>query len=166
MRATPIANAPATTPEQRAKALRLVRTLMGKTLGYFEDREDAQIYQIRARLFELADSKLPLLQSQNLRTAAMLLDRQAVKFKRLYRDAIQQCLQEEIQGIWPEMKQQGSQSFEHSASHALNGMTLSLIDVDEVHRILLLDQLAEKVNTRYEPELTTLTQKLRALLGQ
>jgi len=46
MRATPIANAPATTPEQRAKALRLVRTLMGKTLGYFEDREDAQINQI------------------------------------------------------------------------------------------------------------------------
>lgn len=166
MRVMPVASVPSTTPEQRAKALRLVRTLMGKTLGYFEDREDAQINQIRARLFELADSKLPLLQSQNLRTAAMLLDRQAVKFKRLYRDAIQQCLQEEIQGIWPEMKQQGSQSSEHPASHALNGMTLSLIDVDEVHRILLLDQLAEKFNTRYEPVLTPLTQKLCALLGQ
>ncbi len=138
--------------------------MMGKTLGYFEDREDAQLKQIRAHLLDLADSKLPLLQSQNLRTAAVLLDRQAEKFKRLYRDALQQSLQEEIQTVWPEMEKLGAKPAPVS-DHALDGMTLSLIDVDEVHRILLLDRVAQQFNTRYENSLTPLTQKLGALFG-
>ena len=76
------------TPAARAKALRLVGAMMGRTLGYFQDREDAQLTQIRSHLLDLADSKLQQLQSQNLRTAALLLDRQADAFKRLYRDAL------------------------------------------------------------------------------
>lgn len=152
------------TPESRAQALRLVRAMMGKTLGYFEDREDAQLKQIRAHLLDLADSKLPLLQSQNLRIAAVLLDRQAEKFKRLYRDALQQSLQEDIQTVWPEMEKLGAKPAPVS-DHALDGMTLSLIDVDEVHRILLLDRVAQQFNARYENSLTPLTQKLGALFG-
>lgn len=152
------------TPESRAQALRLVRAMMGKTLGYFEDREDAQLKQIRAHLLDLADSKLPLLQSQNLRTAAVLLDRQADTFKRLYREALQQSLQEDVQTVWPEMEKLGAKPLPVS-DHALDGMTLSLIDVDEVHRILLLDRVAQQFNTRYENSLTPLTQKLGALFG-
>lgn len=152
------------TPESRAQALRLVRAMMGKTLGYFEDREDAQLKQIRAHLLDLADGKLPLLQSQNLRTAAVLLDRQADKFKRLYRDALQQSLQEDIQTVWPEMEKLGAKPAPAN-DHALDGMTLSLIDVDEVHRILLLDRVAQQFNTRYENSLTPLTQKLGTLFG-
>jgi hypothetical protein len=152
------------TPESRAQALRLVRAMMGKTLGYFEDREDAQLKQIRAHLLDLADGKLPLLQSQNLRTAAVLLDRQAEKFKRLYRDALQQSLQEEVHNVWPEMEKLGAKPAPAS-DHALDGMTLSLIDVDEVHRILLLDRVAQQFNTRYESTLGPLTQKLGALFG-
>ena len=59
-------SASTSTPESRAQVLRLVRAMMGKTLGYFEDREDAQLKQIRAHLLDLADSKLPLLQSLSL----------------------------------------------------------------------------------------------------
>lgn len=151
-------------PESRAQALRLVRAMMGKTLGYCQDREDSQLKQIRAHLLDLADSKLPLLQSQNLRNAAVLLDRQADKFKRLYRDALQQCLQEEIQTVWPEMEKLGAKPAPVS-DHALDGMTLSLIDVDEVHRILLLDRVAQQFNARYESSLSPLTQKLGALFG-
>ena len=157
-------SASTSTPESRAQALRLVRAMMGKTLGYFEDREDSQLKQIRAHLLDLADSKLPLLQSQNLRTAAVLLDRQSEKFKRLYRDALQHCLQEEVQTVWPEMEKLGAKTAP-SSDHALDGMTLSLIDVDEVHRILLLDRVAQQFNNRYESSLTPLTQKLGALFG-
>ncbi len=157
-------SASTSTPESRAQALRLVRAMMGKTLGYFEDREDAQLKQIRAHLLDLADSKLPLLQSQNLRTAAVLLDRQADRFKRLYRDALQHSLQEEVQTVWPELQKLGSPSTA-AADHALDGMTLSLIDVDEVHRILLLDRVAQQFNTHYESTLSPLTQKLGALFG-
>jgi hypothetical protein len=152
------------TPESRAQALRLVRAMMGKTLGYFEDREDAQLKQIRAHLLDLADSKLPLLQSQNLRTAAVLLDRQATAFNRLYRDALQQTLNEEVRAVWPEMEKLGAKPAPLT-DHALDGMTLSLIDVDEVHRILLLDRVAQQFNNHYDATLSPLTQKLGALFG-
>lgn len=158
-------SASTSTPESRAQAVRLVRAMMGKTLGYFEDREDAQLKQIRAHLLDLADSKLPLLQSQNLRNAAVLLDRQSEKFKRGYREALQQCLQEEVLAVWPEMEKLGTKPAAPAADHALDGMTLSLIDVDEVHRILLLDRVAQQFNTRYEAVLTPLTQKLGVLFG-
>lgn len=158
------------TPAARAQALRLVRAMMGRTLGYFEDREDAQLTQIRSHLLDLADGKLPLLQAQNLRTAAMLLDRQAASFKRLYRDALQRNLQDEMHQAWPAM-----QTVAPAAAHlgkaeppperALDGMTLSLIDVDEVHRILLLDRVAQQFNQRYEAALAPLTLKLGALFG-
>lgn len=166
----PISASPST-PAARAQALRLVRAMMGRTLGYFEDREDAQLTQIRSHLLDLADGKLPLLHSQNLRTAAMLLDRQAATFKRLYRDALQRNLQEEMQLAWPGM-QALAPATAHLGStpppapdHALDGMTLSLIDVDEVHRILLLDRVAQQFNQRYEAALTPLTLKLGALFG-
>jgi hypothetical protein len=166
----PISASPST-PAARAQALRLVRAMMGRTLGYFEDREDAQLTQIRSHLLDLADSRLPLLQSQNLRTAAMLLDRQAETFKRLYRDALQRNLQEEMQLAWPGMQAlaPAAANLTNTASptpdHALDGMTLSLIDVDEVHRILLLDRVAQQFNQRYEAALAPLTLKLGALFG-
>ena len=158
-------SASTSTPESRAQVLRLVRAMMGKTLGYFEDREDAQLKQIRAHLLDLADSKLPLLQSQNLRNAAVLLDRQSEKFKRGYREALQQCLQEEMLAVWPDMEKLGVKAPAAVKDHALDGMTLSLIDVDEVHRILLLDRVAQQFNNRYEAVLTPLTQKLGVLFG-
>jgi hypothetical protein len=158
------------TPAARAHALRLVRAMMGRTLGYFEDREDAQLTQIRSHLLDLADSKLPLLQSQNLRTAAMLLDRQADAFKRLYRDALQRNLQEEMQVAWPGMQTLAPTAAplgntEPAGDRSLDGMTLSLIDVDEVHKILLLDRVAQQFNQRYEASLAPLTLKLGALFG-
>ncbi|MDR7304803.1 DUF1631 family protein [Rhodoferax saidenbachensis] len=152
------------TPESRAQALRLVRAMMGKTLGYFEDREEAQLKQFRVHLLDLADSKLPLLHSQNLRTAAMLLDRQATAFNRLYRDALQQTLNEEVRAVWPEMEKLGAKPVPLT-DHALDGMTLSLIDLDEVHRILLLDRVAQQFNNHYDATLAPLTQKLGALFG-
>jgi hypothetical protein len=166
----PISASPST-PAARAQALRLVRAMMGRTLGYFEDREDAQLTQIRSHLLDLADSRLPLLQSQNLRTAAMLLDRQAETFKRLYRDALQRNLQEEMQLAWPGMQTVApaaanlANTTPAPADRALDGMTLSLIDVDEVHRILLLDRVAQQFNQRYEAALAPLTLKLGALFG-
>jgi hypothetical protein len=165
----PISASP-NTPAARAQALRLVRAMMGRTLGYFEDREDAQLTAIRSHLLDLADSKLPLLQSQNLRTAAMLLDRQSDTFKRLYREALQRNLQEEMLLAWPGMQALAPAAAQlgHGApppDHTLDGMSLSLIDVDEVHRILLLDRVAQQFNQRYEAALAPLTLKLGALFG-
>ena len=158
-------SASTSTPQSRAQALRLVRAMMGRTLAYFEDREESQLKLIRAHLLDLADSKLPLLQSQNMRTAAVLLDRQAEKFKPLYRSALQQCLQEEMLSAWPELEKLVSKPVPIQAND-LDGMSLSLIDLDEVHRILLLDRVADRFNTHYERILVPFTQKLGTLFDQ
>lgn len=151
------------TPETRARAQRLVRAMVGKTLGYLEERDTACVQHLRGHLLDLADGKVPMLQGQNLRAAAMLLDRQAPRFLGSFRKALQKTLHDEIADVWP--------AFHHAsapaspvAGSALDGMSLSLIDVDEVHRILLLDRVAQRFNNRLEPLLSPLTTKLAALV--
>jgi hypothetical protein len=48
---------------------------------------------------------------------------------------------------------------------ALDGMTLSLIDVSEVDRILLLDRVSHRFTAHYDASLSPLTQRLGVLLG-
>lgn len=151
------------TPETRARAQRLVRAMVGKTLGYLEERDTACIQHLRGHLLDLADGKVPMLQGQNLRAAAMLLDRQAARFTSSLRKALQQAIHDEIADVWPAFNQAATTN--HPAPVAtLDGMSLSLIDVDEVHRILLLDRVAQRFNNRLEPLLSPLTTKLAALV--
>jgi hypothetical protein len=151
------------TPETRARAQRLARAMVGKTLGYFEERDAEQIKHLRGHLLDLADGKVPMMHGQNLRAASMLLDRQSERFLKSYRKELQRALHEDIAQVWPGMSQVVAPV--PAQSQALDGMSLSLIDVDEVHRILLLDRVAQRFNNRFEPLLTPLSTKLAALVG-
>ncbi|NBW49930.1 MAG: DUF1631 domain-containing protein [Betaproteobacteria bacterium] len=151
------------TPETRARAQRLVRAMVGKTLGYFEERDTEQIKHLRGHLLDLADGKVPMMHGQNLRAASMLLDRQSERFLKNYRLELQRSLYEDIAQVWPGMSQLSAPV--QAQGQTLDGMSLSLIDVDEVHRILLLDRVAQRFNNRFEPLLTALSTKLAALVG-
>lgn len=151
------------TPETRARAQRLVRAMVGKTLGYFEERDAEQIKHLRGHLLDLADGKVPMMHGQNLRAASMLLDRQSDRFLKNYRLELQRSLHEDIAQVWPGMSQLSGPV--QAQGQTLDGMSLSLIDVDEVHRILLLDRVAQRFNNRFEPLLTSLSTKLAALVG-
>lgn len=151
------------TPESRARAQRLVRAMIGKTRGYLEERDTACVQHLRGHLLDLADGKVPMQRGQNLRAAAMLLDRQAPRFLDCFRKAVQQALQEEIADVWPAFNQAATLTSPMPGG-TLDGMSLSLIDVDEVHRILLLDRVAQRFNYRLEPLLNPLTTQLAALL--
>nr|WP_315465003.1 DUF1631 family protein [uncultured Rhodoferax sp.] len=151
------------TPETRARAHRLVRALVGKTLGYFEERDTRHIQALRAHLLDLADGPLPMLQGQNLRAASMLLTRQSERFLKNYRAELQRALHEDMAQVWPGMHQLSTPV--QAQSSTLDGMSLSLIDVDEVHRILLLDRVAQRFNYRFETLLTPLSTQLAALMG-
>lgn len=152
------------TPESRARAQRLVRAMVGRTLGFFEERDTANLKHLRGHLLDLADGKLTVIQGQNLRAASVLLDRQPERFLKSYRHQLQLALQEEVATIWPALTQLSAPP--KPAADTLEGMSFSLIDLDEVHRILLLDRVAQRFNLHFEPLLTTLSTQLAALMGE
>jgi len=92
---------PATARPARARAQRLVRAMVGKTLGYFEECDAEQIKHLRGHLLDLADGKVPMMHGQNLRAASMLLDRQSDRFLKNYRLELQRSLHEDISQVWP-----------------------------------------------------------------
>lgn len=142
---------------------RLIQAMVAKTNRYFGDNATAMVKRVREHLLDVADSKVTLAQGQNLRSAAILLDRQVGPFLACFAKALQKCMDEEISATMAAM---APETHTRPASlDELDGMSLSLIDVDEVHRILLLDRVAMPFNTVYEPSLTPLSQRLAALLG-
>lgn len=152
-------------PRSRSNALtqRLVQAMVAKTQRYFQDQTAPMIKRVREHLLDVADSKVTLAQGQNMRSAAVLLDRQAAAFADAFTKAMQQCMDEEIATTIAAM---APETHTRPASlDELDGLSLSLIDVDEVHRILLLDRIAMPFNTVYESSLTPLSQRLAALQG-
>lgn len=142
-------------------AVRLARTLIAQTLAFFAEHETKNLNLVRNRLMELVDDKPSLGQGQNLRSAHLLLGKYAQQFNRGFQQTLADCLAEELAGIVPEMSATGrSQS-----DDALNGMSLSLLDVGEVERVLLLDRVAQRFAMRYDAVLEPLTQRLSVLFG-
>jgi hypothetical protein len=164
MSALPSSSPSAADRESRAWKRRLLRAMVGKALAYFAERETMQIKMVRDHLLDIADGKLSLSQAQNVRSAAVMLDRRAEAFKRGYQEAMQAALDEEITAALPEADAPGYRRI--ASVDELDGMSLSLIDVSEVDRILLLDRVSQRFNTHYDASLLPLTQRIGALLGQ
>lgn len=164
MNATPSSSPNAVDRESPAWKRRLLRAMVGKTLAYFAERETMQIKLVRDHLLDIADGKLSLSQAQNVRSAAVILDRRGDAFKRAYQEAMQAGLDEELVVALPEADRPGFRRI--ATVDELDGMSLSLIDVSEVDRILLLDRVSQRFNTHYEASLLPLTQRIGILLGQ
>ncbi|MDO8448512.1 MAG: DUF1631 domain-containing protein [Rhodoferax sp.] len=149
----------------RVQARRHIRALMGKTLAYFADHESDNLTLVREHLLDLVDARPSQARGQNLRSACLLLHKHADVFNRAFQAALQTSLEEEVRSILPDVTD-ATQSRNSASDEALNGMTLSLIDVCEVERILLLDRVAQRFTAHYDASVSPLTLRLGALLGQ
>lgn len=152
-----------TAAEPPSSAVRLSRMLIAQTLAFFAEHETKNLNLVRNRLMELVDAKPSLGQGQNLRSAYLLLGKYAQQFNRGFQQTLADCLSEELKTILPLHAMQGGQTI--AADDALNGMSLSLLDVGEVERVLLLDRIAQRFAVRYDAVLEPLTQRLSALFG-
>jgi hypothetical protein len=153
----------ATSQRQGSQAWRLARTLIAQTLAYFAEHESKALEMVRAHLMELVDAKPPLGQGQNLRSAHLLLGRYAPQFNQALQKTLAAALSEELATILP---LQARPAQPNAADDALHGMSLSLIDVGEVERVLLLDRVAQRFGARYESTLEPLTRRLSVMFGR
>ncbi|MEO7107106.1 MAG: DUF1631 family protein, partial [Rhodoferax sp.] len=148
--------------ETQSPAVRLARVLIAQTLAYFAEHEVKNLNLVRDRLMVLVDDKPTLGQGQNLRSAHLLLGKYAQQFNREFQQTLADCLTEELNNILPQHLQAARPGLSDSA---LDGMSLSLLDVGEVERVLLLDRVAQRFATRYDAVLEPLTQRLSVLFG-
>ena len=145
-------------------ARRHIRRLIGVALAYFSEREEDNLKLVRAHLLTLLDARPSQTRAQNLRSASMLLYKQAEVFNRAFQTALQTSMDEEMHLVLDDVPI--SKGSTDTPTHPLDGMSLSLIDVTEVERILLLDRVAQRFTDHYDVSLTALTQRLGMLLGQ
>ena len=145
------------------QARRHIRSLIGKTLAFFAQRESEHLRLVREHLLDLVDARPSQSQSQNLRSACTLLHKHAETFNSAFQAALQTSIEEEVRLVLPEAV--GSVFRKESAFDDLDGMSLSLIDVCEVERILLLDRVAQRFTAHYDASVSPLTQRLGVLLG-
>lgn len=140
-----------------------IRSLIGKTLAFFAQRESDHLRLVREHLLDLVDARPSPSQSQNLRSACTLLHKHAETFNSAFQAALQTSIEEEVRLVLPQAV--GSALRKGPALDDLDGMSLSLIDVCEVERILLLDRVAQRFTAHYDASVSPLTQRLGVLLG-
>lgn len=153
-----------TAHEQYGQSLRVARKLMAQTLAYFADREDQVLQRLRTHLLELIDARPPMAQGQNLRSIHTLLGKFSAEFHRALQSALSDELSAALTLVLPDPATWGSRAMPLDAGQ--QGLSLSLIDIDDVERILLLDRVAQRFLQRYEAGLEPLTQRLCHLLGK
>jgi hypothetical protein len=144
-------------------ARRHFRTLIAKSLVYFAEREADNLRLVRDHLLVLVDARPSQAQAQNLRSAYTLLGKQADAFHRAFRTAIQSSIDDEARLALPTATAAGQLPVQRA--DLLDGMSLSLIDVCEVDRILLLDRVNQRFSAYYDASLGPLSQRLGVLLG-
>lgn len=143
------------------QAAALVRALVGQTLQFFHMQEGVLLQTVRSHLQDLADTRLAPEKAQNLRSAIQLLGQQGAAFRKAFLQQLPLSIQEEVATSFPALEP----ARKIAGIGDLDGMSLSLIDVDEVHKILLLDRICQRFNARYEPGLEPLNIRLGVLRG-
>ena len=153
----------AVAPAVLAEAPAQLRALMGKMLAYCVVREADNLVAIRSHLFDLLDEMPSQARAQNLRFGSAMLGKHAEIFHRAFQHALQTTLETQVREALPQAA--GLQARTLAQSDGLDGLTLSLIDVQEVERILLVDRVAQRFTAHYDAVVSPLTQRLGVLLG-
>ncbi|OGB28441.1 MAG: hypothetical protein A3F78_00415 [Burkholderiales bacterium RIFCSPLOWO2_12_FULL_61_40] len=153
----------AVAPAVPAEASAQLRALMAKMLVYCVTREADNLVAIRSRLFDLLDEMPSHGRAQNLRFASVMLGKHAEVFHRAFQDALHASLEALAREALPQADQPQSRPF--ALNDDMDGLTLSLIDVQEVERILLVDRVAQRFSAHYDAVVSPLTQRLGVLLG-
>ncbi len=158
--ATPVRTA----HEQYGQSLRVARKLIAQTLSFFADREDDVLQRFRTHLLELIDARPPMAQGQNLRSIHTLLGKFGTEFHTALQTSLSEELSAALTSALPDPAKLSSRAM--PLDDGRQGLSLSLIDIDDVERILLLDRVAQRFCQRYESGLEALSQRLTQLLGK
>ena len=153
----------AVAPAVPAEASAQLRALMGKMLAYCVVREADNLAAIRSHLFDLLDEMPSQARAQNLRFGSVMLGKHAEIFHRAFQDALHTTLEAQVRECWPQAAELQAPTL--AQSDGLDGLVLSLIDVQEVERILLVDRVAQRFSAHYDAVVSPLTQRLGVLLG-
>jgi len=151
-------------PAARTLVLRHVQTLIARTQSFFAERQDAHLKALRGFLFDLVDARPHTTQAQNLRTAAVLLDKHANTFNRFFQAALREAIEDELEAVMP-----GALSVLRpvdDTGSSSGPLSMALLDVDEIERHLLVDRVAQRFNTTYDAVLKPLTQSMGVMLRQ
>lgn len=152
---------PSPAPLPSAQARRLLAELQQQVLAFWHDEAPTMVQRVRERLQDLADSRLPEAKARHVRSAMRLLAQQGKSFEQAFTHqlptSLSEAVQEDMPGLW-------SAAPRISALAGLDDF--SLVDVDEVHRVLLIDRVGQRLNARYEAGLSPLSQRLGLLRGQ
>ena len=144
--------------------LRHVAAMIARVQSFFAQHQDDHLKRLRGHFFEQVDSRPHTSQAQNLRTAGVMLDKQAAIFNRAFQAALRESIEDEVEAVMP-----GALRVLRPAADAddLSGpSSMALLDVDEIERHLLVDRVAQRFNNRYEAPLKALTVSIGALLRQ
>ena len=151
-------------PAQRAAVLRHVQTLIARTQAFFAERQEPHLKNLRAHLFELLDARPNTTQSQNLRTAALMLDRQAATFQGFFQAALREAIEDELEAVMPGVLRLLRPADDSGQSSG--PLSMALLDVDEIERHLLVDRVAQRFNAAYDAVLKPLNLAVGVLLDQ
>lgn len=149
--------------DAHSQARRHMRGLIDRTLAYFAQHQDQRLKLILDHLLDLLDARPPQAQARNLRSAWSLLDKQAPVFNSAFQAALQASMDEELRLVWPEAA--GLSFRADPLIDAADNKALTLIDLSEVERMLLVDRVAQRFTAHYGASVSLLTQRLAVLLG-
>lgn len=153
---------PLSDPAARAQVLRHVQTLIARTQSYFAERQDTHLKNLRAHLFELVDARPSTAQSQNLRTAAVMLDKQASRFTGFFQAALREAIEDELEAVMPGALRVLRPADDSGMSSG--PLSMALLDVDEIERHLLVDRVSQRFNASYDAALKPLTVAVSVML--
>ena len=146
----------------RSLALRHTGAMIARVQAFFVQQQDAHFKRLREHFFEQVDNRPNTTRAQNLRTAGVMLDKQAALFGRAFHTALRESIEDEIEAVMPgalAVLRPTSDGDDHSGPSSM-----ALLDVDEIERHLLVDRVAQSFNNRYERQLKALTASVGALL--
>ncbi len=152
-----------TAHEQYGQSLRIARKLVTQTLGFFSQHEDEVVQRLRAHLMDLVDARPPIAQGQNWRSIHAMLGKFGGAFNHSLQSALSDELSDALATALPDPRKLGQRNGVDAGQAAVS---LSLIDIGDVERILMLDRVAQRFCNRYESGLQPLSHRLGQLLGK
>ncbi|HEY8906281.1 MAG TPA: DUF1631 family protein, partial [Rhodoferax sp.] len=144
---------------------RQIRGLIDKALTFFKEHEADNLALVREHLLLLRDARASTRHAQNLRSANILLERNANVFNEAFRSAIRATLHEEAALAFPGVISDHEPT-QRKPRHSKKDFSVTLIETSEVERAILLDRVTKLFTAYYEASLTPLTERLSALRGQ
>jgi hypothetical protein len=134
----------------------LLRSMAAMSMEFVGETHDDTVVRLRRRLYELAEKSESTARAAHWLSAYNLLGRQGDVFKRSILNSMRSILDEQIEAPFR------TRTTTTGASR-LKGMTL--IDMSEMDRTVLIDRVARPLNSAYEEELAPLSHRCGLLVG-